>query len=114
MSGIAQDVSAEPGDVIVIGGHHLGESPRKGEVLEVLGEPGHPHYRVRWDDDRETVFYPSSDATIHRHEAVRAKRKPARWPGTRQREGECQAISIQHERNTTERCARHETQQEPN
>lgn len=78
MSGIAQDVTAEPGDVIVIGGHHLGESPRKGEVLEVLGEPGHPHYRVRWDDDRETVFYPSSDATIHRHEAARAKRKPGR------------------------------------
>ena len=77
MNATAQDVTAEPGDVIVIGGHHLGESRRKGEVLEVLGAPGHLHYRVRWDDDRETVFYPSSDATIHKHEAV-AKRKPSR------------------------------------
>jgi hypothetical protein len=59
--------------VIVIEGHHLGESRRTGEVLEVLGEPGHVHYRVRWDDDRETVFYPSSDATIHRKTARAGK-----------------------------------------
>ena len=35
-----------------------------GEILEVLGKAGHEHYRVRWDDDHESVFYPSNDATI--------------------------------------------------
>ena len=74
MSGRAQRSRVEPGDVVVVEGHHLGESRRTGEVLEVLGEPGHEHYRVRWDDDRQTVFYPSSDATIHRREAARARK----------------------------------------
>ena len=51
-------------DVIVIAGHRVGESQRIGEILEVLGEGSHEHYRVRWDDGRESVFYPSSDASI--------------------------------------------------
>jgi hypothetical protein len=55
-----------PGDVVVVEGHRVGEGRRIGEILEVVGEPGHEHYRVRWDDDRESVFYPSSDAVIHR------------------------------------------------
>ena len=54
------------GDVIVIEGHHVGEGRRTGEILEVLGERGHEHYRVRWEDESETIFYPSSDATVHR------------------------------------------------
>lgn len=78
MSASAQPPSAQAGDVIVIEGHQVGEGRRMGEILEVLGEPGHEHYRVRWEDDRETVFYPSSDATIHRHEAGPAPRKSAR------------------------------------
>lgn len=53
-----------PGDLVVIAGHHVGESERVGEILEVLGEADHLRYRVRWDDGRETVFYPGSDATI--------------------------------------------------
>jgi len=73
-----QEWDAAVGDVIVIEGHHVGDARRAGEILEVLGSPGHEHYRVRWDDDRETVFYPSSDATIRRHEPVRAKPKAAR------------------------------------
>ena len=55
---------ARPGDLIHIVGHRVGDSRRTGEVLEVLGEPGHEHYRVRWEDGHESVFYPSSDATI--------------------------------------------------
>lgn len=78
MSGSTQESHAAVGDVIVVEGHHVGESRRTGEILEVLGTPGHEHYRVRWEDDRETVFYPSSDARILGHEAVRAKQKPAR------------------------------------
>jgi Domain of unknown function (DUF1918) len=56
--------AAEVGDLIVIAGHHVGESERIAEVLEVLGEPPNEHYRVRWDDDRESVYFPGSDATI--------------------------------------------------
>jgi hypothetical protein len=58
--------------MVVIEGHHVGEGRRTGEILEVLGEPGHEHYRVRWEDGRETVFYPSSDATVTRR-AVRTR-----------------------------------------
>jgi Domain of unknown function (DUF1918) len=69
---------AQAGDVVVIEGHRVGEGRRIGEVLEVLGEPGHVHYRVRWDDDHESVFYPSSDAIIqhaeHKHSKEGARR----------------------------------------
>jgi len=57
---------AEVGDLIVIEGHKVGDSRRTGEVHEVLGEQGHEHYRVLWEDGRETMFYPSSDATVKR------------------------------------------------
>jgi hypothetical protein len=69
MSTRAQAHGVQPGDVVVIEGHHVGEGRRTGEILEVLGEPGHEHYRVRWEEGRETVFYPSSDATIRHHAA---------------------------------------------
>jgi Domain of unknown function (DUF1918) len=62
------------GDLVVIEGHRVGQGRRIGEILEVLGEPGHEHYRVRWDDDHESVFYRSSDATIQKAEP-RKKRK---------------------------------------
>ncbi len=45
-----------------------------GEILEVLGKAGHEHYRVRWETDRESVFYPSSDSTIQ-HAKPRKKSK---------------------------------------
>ena len=69
MSTRAQARRVQPGDVVVIEGHHVGEGRRAGEILEVLGETGYEHYRVRWEDGRETVFYPSSDATIRHHVA---------------------------------------------
>jgi hypothetical protein len=62
------------GDLVVVEGHRVGQGRRIGEILEVLGEPGHEHYRVRWESDRESVFYPSSDSTIQKAEP-RNKRK---------------------------------------
>lgn len=59
---------ARPGDIVTIEGHKVGDAGRSGVVVEVLGEPGHEHYLVRWEDDRETLFYPSNDATF-RHVA---------------------------------------------
>jgi hypothetical protein len=60
----SKEFRAHTGDVVVIDGHRVGAQPRLGEILEVLGEPDHERYRVRWDDDRETVFYPGSDAIV--------------------------------------------------
>ena len=62
---------ARPGEVVEIHEHRLGEKGRTGEILEVLGEPGHEHYRVRWDDGHESIFYPSSDATVRPAKTVR-------------------------------------------
>jgi hypothetical protein len=65
------DAKAHPGDIVTVEGHKVGDARRTGEILEVLGEQDHEHYRVRWEDGHETIFYPSSDATIRR----RAPRK---------------------------------------
>ena len=54
------------GDEIIIDGRHLGDLPRKGEVLEVLEAGETTHYRVRWDDGADCVFFPSSDARFVR------------------------------------------------
>ena len=56
--------SARAGDLIVVDGHRQGEAHRTGEILEVLGEPGHEHYRVRWEDEHETIVYPASDVVV--------------------------------------------------
>jgi chitodextrinase len=58
--------ATKPGDVVVVSGHRVGERERVGEIVEVLGEPDHAHYRVRWDDGHDSIFYPSVD-TIVRH-----------------------------------------------
>jgi len=58
---------AAPGDVIEVTGRRVGGTARSGEILEVLGTEERPHYRVRWDDGHETVFFPGSD-TVVRHE----------------------------------------------
>ena len=65
---------AQVGDLVIVEGHRVGEARRIGEILELLGEAGHEHYCVRWDDGHESVFYRSSDATIQ-HAEQRKKRK---------------------------------------
>lgn len=59
---------AETGDLIVIRGHHVGEPRRTGQILDVWGEAPHEHFRVRWEDGHEGIFYPGSDATLQRVE----------------------------------------------
>ena len=61
---VEQDSRARAGDWIVVHPHTLGEHERTGLILEVLGEPGDERYRVRWDEEHESIFYPGSDATI--------------------------------------------------
>jgi len=63
---MSENHTAEVGSIVVIAGHHVGEHERTGEIVQLLGEPPHERYVVRWDDGRESVFYPGSDATITR------------------------------------------------
>jgi hypothetical protein len=55
---------AKVGDEIVVDGLHTGDPKREGEVLEILERDGVTHYRVRWDDGHESIFYPSTDAHV--------------------------------------------------
>jgi rRNA processing protein Gar1 len=74
MEEIANKLSGIPGDVVVVSGHRVGDHERLGHILEVLGEADHAHYRVRWDDGTESIFYPGSDATIRRSRKTPAGR----------------------------------------
>ncbi len=58
------NIHAKVGDAVVVDNMELGHPPRRGEVLEVMGEGDVQHYRVRWDDGHESIFYPSSTAHL--------------------------------------------------
>jgi hypothetical protein len=56
----------EVGDLVEITGHAVGDAPRNAEIIEVLGEPGHEHFRVRWEDGHESINFLGDDAVIRR------------------------------------------------
>jgi Domain of unknown function (DUF1918) len=41
-----------------------GRPQRRGEVVEILGEGEHEHYRVRWDERHESVFFPTEGVRV--------------------------------------------------
>lgn len=55
---------ANCGDHIVVETTTLATHRRRGEVLEVLGQGEQEHYRVRWDDGHESVYFPGPDARV--------------------------------------------------
>ena len=55
---------ARPGDVVVVHGRSTGDPGRTGVIEEVLGPPDRPHFRVRWDEEHVSLFWPGSDATV--------------------------------------------------
>jgi hypothetical protein len=57
-------VHAHAGDRIVVESAHVGQGRREGKILEVLADNGNEHYRVAWDDDHESIYFPSSDAHV--------------------------------------------------
>ena len=67
---------AQPGDVVVVHGHTTGDPGRTGVIVEVLGPPDHRHYRVRWDEEHESLFWPGSDTSVR--PASTPRRRPAR------------------------------------
>ena len=55
---------AECGDQIVIETSTLAAPLRRGEVVEVIGQGEHEHYRMRWEDGHESVYFPGPDAHV--------------------------------------------------
>lgn len=72
------EIQAKPGDIVVVHGHTTGDRGRTGVILEVLDAGSdHEHYRVRWDEEHESLYWPGSDATVRagsrrKHRAPRA------------------------------------------
>ena len=79
-------IEAKVGDEVAVDGPRTGDLRREGEILEILSTGGVVHYRVRWDDGNETIFYPASTATSSAsRSSTRRCVRPAsvdatRWP----------------------------------
>ena len=54
---------ARAGDWVEPRGVH-GQASRRGEIIEVLGREGHEHYRVRWDEQHESIVYPADGVIV--------------------------------------------------
>jgi hypothetical protein len=52
-----------------------GQAPRRGQILEVLGDGPHERYRVRWDDKHESIVYPADGVVIIPRRSVPAARR---------------------------------------
>jgi Ala-tRNA(Pro) deacylase len=106
MNAIEQTERPAVGDVIVVGGHYVGNERIIGEILEIRGDPEHERYRIRWEDGHESIFHPADgDATIHHYAphgaAVELMRslteqkigfEPRRHPRTQTAKDEAQAL----------------------
>lgn len=57
-------MEAQVGARIIVEGNKVGQRRREGEVVEVMATPEPTHYRVRWSDGHESIFFPSSDARV--------------------------------------------------
>ena len=64
------------GDVVTVSPAAVAKPGRSGVVEEILGAPGHEHFRVRWEDGQETILYPSAGVTI-RHAPAKRRARPA-------------------------------------
>ncbi len=72
-SGLEQAHAPQARDWIEVAGAGEG-SPRRGEILEVLGAGQHVHFRVRWDEEHESLFYPGTDHfVVHRGRSSSAR-----------------------------------------
>lgn len=73
---MTQATLKKPGERISIESRgRAGGHARSGVVAEVLGESGHEHYLVRWDDGDESAYYPA-----HREESSAPEEPPSAEP----------------------------------
>lgn len=70
MSVTVTTTAARAGDSVEVNGLP-GRAPKRGRIVDVLGAGEHVHFRVRWDDEHESLLYPTEGATVI-HAAVRA------------------------------------------
>jgi hypothetical protein len=52
------------GDRIIVDGVHVDDRPRQGVIEAVIGTGDAAHFRVRWDDGHETLFFPGATTRI--------------------------------------------------
>lgn len=52
-----------------------GEPARHGLIFEVIGRPGHERYRVRWDEQHESIVYPADGVRVVHDAPKRAPRR---------------------------------------
>lgn len=58
-----EPMNARVGDWIEARGLR-GQLPRRGEITELLGRGQHQRYRVRWDEQHESILYPADGVVI--------------------------------------------------
>jgi hypothetical protein len=63
VAAVGGEVEARVGDWLEARGIH-GGSPRRGEIVEILGTAGHEHYRVRWDEQHESIVFLSDGVAV--------------------------------------------------
>jgi hypothetical protein len=53
------------GDHVVVEGTHVGDTVRRGEIVEVISGREGDHFRVRWErDEHESIFFPGPGTRI--------------------------------------------------
>jgi hypothetical protein len=62
--------AARVGDCIEVNGLP-GRPTKRGQIVEVLGAGEHLHFRVRWDEQHESLLYQTEGATIVHRAATR-------------------------------------------
>ena len=78
------DSAPSVGDWVEVPGL-AGEPPRCGEIVELLGGPGHEHFQVRWDENYESMVFPRGGLRIVRRPVSAPKRVPGTPPARRRR-----------------------------
>ncbi len=53
-------MDAKIGDRIIVETERVGSPDRTGEIVEVIVSSTGVHYRVHWDDGRESSFWPAA------------------------------------------------------
>ncbi len=67
-------MKASIGDELTVKGRHQGDEDRHGTIVEIHGQEGAPPYLVRWRDEHESVFFPSSDTVVEHRPSARSGR----------------------------------------
>lgn len=75
MTRMESSATAQVGDVIEARGIH-GEPARRGEIVEVIGDPGHVRFRVRWDEEHESIVFPADGVTVEHRQGGRREPPP--------------------------------------